>query len=84
MVTFYRMFPSGKHVFEIVYPMNQRTVEASVGVGLEDAPLHSKGKICLVGGNEKTWGISLKNRRALHRNSLARRYPLSQEDFFFQ
>lgn len=71
-------FRTGKHVFEIVFPCSQRGLEASVGVGYDDAPLHIKGKSCLVGANEKTWGISLRNRKAFHRNSSVRKYPPTQ------
>ncbi|XP_035827132.1 uncharacterized protein LOC101852866 [Aplysia californica] len=71
-------FSSGKHVFEIVFPMAHRGTDACVGVGHLDAPLHAKGKGSLVGGNNKTWGINLRTRRALHNNSIARRYPQTQ------
>nr|KAG5692249.1 hypothetical protein BaRGS_011749 [Batillaria attramentaria] len=57
----------GKHTFEVVYPMNQRGTEAAVGVGVEEAPLHVKGRVALVGNNRFSWGICLRSRRAFHK-----------------
>jgi len=72
-------FTSGKHVFEIHFPVAFRGMEACVGVGLEDATLHSKGKVCIAGMNGKSWGISLRSRRAFHDGKMVRKYPQTQQ-----
>ncbi|XP_067687266.1 uncharacterized protein [Haliotis asinina] len=81
-----RGFTSGKHVFEIVYPSAHRGSEAPVGVGLKSAPLHSKGRVTLIGHNRESWGIDLRSRRAFHNNKIVKKYPQSQQmipDKFF-
>ncbi|XP_041372244.1 SPRY domain-containing SOCS box protein 1-like [Gigantopelta aegis] len=73
-----RGFTSGKHVFEIVYPNNQRGTEAPVGVGLESAPLWVKGRSCLIGSTADSWGICLRSKRAFHCGKVQKKYPLHQ------
>ncbi|XP_059150321.1 SPRY domain-containing SOCS box protein 1-like [Physella acuta] len=68
-------FKSGKHVFEIAFPVSYRGREASVGVGYKDCPLCVKGRVCLVGYNTRSWGISLTRRKSMHNNTEASRYP---------
>ncbi|XP_046355582.2 uncharacterized protein LOC124134676 [Haliotis rufescens] len=74
-----RGFTTGKHVFEIVYPTAHRGSEAPVGVGLKSAPLHSKGRVTLIGHNRESWGIDLRSRRAYHNNKVVKKYPQSQQ-----
>ncbi|XP_071100749.1 uncharacterized protein [Haliotis cracherodii] len=74
-----RGFTTGKHVFEIVYPTAHRGTEAPVGVGLKSAPLHSKGRVTLIGNNKESWGIDLRSRRAFHNNKIVKKYPQSQQ-----
>ncbi|ESO96514.1 hypothetical protein LOTGIDRAFT_159930 [Lottia gigantea] len=81
-----RGFTSGKHVFTIVFPEELRGTEASVGVGMESASLHEKGRITLVGDNRYSWGIDLRTRRAVHKKKPMKRYPVTQEalpDIFY-
>jgi len=74
-------FTSGKHVFEIHFPVPMRGIDAWVGVGLEDAELNAKGtnKVALVGHNKKSWGIGLKSRRAFHGGQVVKKYPRTME-----
>ncbi|KAK7477021.1 hypothetical protein BaRGS_00031701 [Batillaria attramentaria] len=73
-----RGFTSGKHTFEVVYPMNQRGTVAAVGVGVEEAPLHVKGRVALVGNNKFSWGICLRSRRAFHKGAIVKKFPATQ------
>ncbi|KAL8604275.1 hypothetical protein ACOMHN_023645 [Nucella lapillus] len=73
-----RGFTSGKHVFEIIYPAAMRGSEATVGVGTDDAPLYAKGKVPLVGFTRESWGISLRTKRAFHRNAMVKKFPITQ------
>ncbi|XP_076436960.1 uncharacterized protein LOC143276372 [Babylonia areolata] len=73
-----RGFTSGKHTFEIVFPMGHRGHQATVGVSTEEAPLYAKGKVPLVGANKFSWGVCLRHRRAYHKNDIVKKYPVNQ------
>ncbi|CAL1536762.1 unnamed protein product, partial [Lymnaea stagnalis] len=64
----------GKHIFEIAFPVSQRGSHSSVGVGYKDAPLSYNSRVCLVGNNGISWGISLKRKESWH-NKKGWRYP---------
>ena len=70
-------FP-GKHTFEIVYPEGHRGTDATVGVGVEEAPLYVKGRRPLVGNDKFSWGVCLRTRRAFHKGVIVKKYPQSQ------
>ncbi|XP_076456074.1 F-box/SPRY domain-containing protein 1-like [Babylonia areolata] len=75
-----RGFTSGKHAFEVFYPVALRGAEATVGVGTESAPLYAKGKVALVGSTKDSWGISLRTKRSFHRNAMVKKYPITQRE----
>ncbi|PVD37247.1 hypothetical protein C0Q70_04243 [Pomacea canaliculata] len=74
-----RGFTSGKHTFEIHFPKELRGQCASVGVGLDSAALHSKGRVALVGNNKSSWGLDLCARRTFHAGAMVKKYPQTQE-----
>ena len=71
-------YSGGKHVFQVTFPAAHRGVHSSVGVGLEDAELHQKGRVGLVGGNHKSWGVNLSSRRSIHKGVMTGKFPTTQ------
>ncbi|KAK3730551.1 hypothetical protein RRG08_006400 [Elysia crispata] len=70
-------FSSGKHVFEVVFPVAQRGVHASVGVGHDNVPLTLNKSCSLVGNCKESWALDLSTRRAVHAAGI-KKYPSTQ------
>jgi SPRY domain-containing SOCS box protein 1/4 len=52
-------FTRGFHVWEIVWPSNQRGTHAVVGVATKNAPLHVAGYTSLIGYDAEGYGWNI-------------------------
>ncbi|XP_013407206.1 uncharacterized protein LOC106171413 [Lingula anatina] len=65
----------GKHVFEFIWPTNQRGYNACLGVATKDAPLDSQGLVSLVGHTDLSWGWDMVRRRTIREGKVQSTYP---------
>ncbi|XP_052264579.1 protein gustavus-like [Dreissena polymorpha] len=65
----------GKHVFEIYWPTDFRDACATVGIGTEEAPLHSKPRCSLIGASKHSWGLNIVKCRVFHNGEIQFVYP---------
>ena len=59
-------FTQGLHVWQIVWPHQERGTHAVVGVATKDAPLNCRGYRPLVGSNQESWGWDLILHKLYH------------------
>ena len=64
-------------MFEVVFPVAQRGVHASVGVGHDNVPLTLNKSCSLVGNCKESWALDLSTRRAVHAAGI-KKYPSTQ------
>ncbi|KAK3577705.1 hypothetical protein CHS0354_032697 [Potamilus streckersoni] len=66
---------TGKHVFEVFWPVEDRGTHASVGVCSSKAPLYWKPKTSLVGMNDVSVGLDIGRRRIIYEGEPKKIYP---------
>jgi SPRY domain-containing SOCS box protein 1/4 len=73
---------SGLHLYNIIWPENQRGTHAGLGVATETAPLQAEGYRNLVGLGQDSWGWDLGRGKLYHnsRETSAMSYP-GREDW---
>lgn len=68
-------FSTGKHVFEIVFPVKVRAPYASIGIGTKNSELHAKKPMSLVGQANYSWGIDLASKKVFSNGLLVGKFP---------
>jgi len=69
-----RGYSRGIMIYEICWPVRMRGTHATVGVALQDAPIHSMGYHALIGSTERSWGWDIGRKECFHQG-VAFNYP---------